>query len=398
MNKIFDPMRAGEIVAQRSSVGIVSHAELMRCPRWARAFPNQRKDHRYYDLVEDTIRQRFDYRYFLLRDERGEVVAVQPFLILDQDLLAGTGRWIRALADLIRRLWPHFMQMRTLMVGCAAGEGHLDGEDELSRQANARLLASFILRHARDLNAKLIVLKEFPAKYRTALECFLQCGFTRVPSLPMTRLNIGYRSFDDYLDTALSSGTRQTLRRKFRKAERAPAIEMSVIQDITPIIDDIYPLYLHVYERSSLRFEKLTKEYFCGLGRRMPDKVRFFVWRQNGSIIAFSLCMIEGNTIYSEYLGLDYRVAFDLHLYYYAFRDVVTWAMANGYHWMHSSGLNYDPKLHLRSELDPLDLYVRHTSEVLNTPMKWILPLIEPTRYDKTLPRFPNYHELWGRA
>jgi len=254
-------MRAGEIVAQRSSVEIVSHAELMRCPRWARAFPNQRKDHRYYDLVEDTIRQGFDYRYFLLQDERGEVVAVQPFLILDQDLLAGTGRWIRALADLIRRLWPHFMQMRTLMVGCAAGEGHLDGEDELSRQANAQLLASVILRQARDLKAKLIVLKEFPAKYRTALECFLQCGFTRVPSLPMTRLNIGYTSFDDYLDTALSSGTRQTMRRKFRKAERASAIEMSVIEDVTSVRSR-FGLYVHQADGNTVRRNVVEKNIY----------------------------------------------------------------------------------------------------------------------------------------
>ena len=28
-------------------------------------------------------------------------------------------------------------------------------------------------------------------------------------------------------------------------------------------------------------------------------------------------------------------------------------------------------------------------------PMRWLLPLIEPTRYDKTLKRFSNYNDLW---
>jgi len=28
--------------------------------------------------------------------------------------------------------------------------------------------------------------------------------------------------------------------------------------------------------------------------------------------------------------------------------------------------------------------------------LKLVLPLIEPTRYDKTLRKFPNYNELWG--
>jgi predicted N-acyltransferase len=127
----------------------------------------------------------------------------------------------------------------------------------------------------------------------------------------------------------------------------------------------------------------------------MPDKVRFFIWRQNGRIVAFTLCMIEGDAIYAEYIGLDYSVALDLHLYHYAVRDMITWSIGNGYKWFRSSALNYDPKLHLRHLLDPVDLYVRHISRIKNPLLKLILPLIEPTRYDKTLKKFPNYKELW---
>jgi hypothetical protein len=75
---------------------------------------------------------------------------------------------------------------------------------------------------------------------------------------------------------------------------------------------------------------------------------------------------------------------------------MISWAIANGYKWLRSSGLNYDPKLHMRHVLDPLDLYVLHTSEPTNALMKWILPLIEPTHFDKTLAQFSNYHELWA--
>jgi hypothetical protein len=46
--------------------------------------------------------------------------------------------------------------------------------------------------------------------------------------------------------------------------------------------------------------------------------------------------------------------------------------------------------------LDPIDLYVRHTSGPINAIMRRFLPLLEPTRYDKTLAKFSNYHELWA--
>ena len=171
---------------------------------------------------------------------------------------------------------------------------------------------------------------------------------------------------------------------------------MSVVDDIAPIIDDVYPLYLQVYSRSDQHFEKLTKDYFCGLGHRLGDKNRFFIWRQSGKIVAFGSCLLQGDTIHAEYLGLDYAVALDQHLYHYTFRDLISWGIANGYKWFHSSALNYDPKFHLRYRLDPIDLYVRHTSTICNSIFRRILPWLEPTRYHETLKKFDNYNELWA--
>jgi hypothetical protein len=377
-------------------VAVYTRRELAECEHWPHAFATERKDYRYYELVEDTIHPEFEYRYFVIGDDAGRVRAVQPFFILDQDLLIGIGPAFATLINRIRRFLPRFMRVRTLMVGCAAGEGHLDSSEEMSCPSLAQALACAVVGHARNLGAQLVVLKEFPEKYRASLANFLEQGFARIPSLPMTRVSIDYATFEEYMMRALNSATRTKLRRKFQAAARAPTIEMSVIGDITPFIDEAYPMYLSVYHRSKLHFERLTKAYFCGLGARMADKVRFFVWRQNGRIVAFTACMLQGEAFYAEYIGLDYTVALDLHLYHYAYRDMVSWAIAHGYKEFRSSGLNYDPKLHLRHRLDPIDLYVRHTSSILNPALKRLLPLLGPARHDKTLQKFANYNELWG--
>jgi hypothetical protein len=391
----FEPKgRSAGAEKSTGSVEVVQRADLTGLPQWAIAFRRQRKDWRYYEILEDTLRQGFDFRYFIIRNACGEISAIQPFFLLDQDLLAGTGPYMRPLMRAIRRIWPRFLKLRTLMLGCAAGEGHLDGDTETHRVIGD-LLASTIVAYARQLRASLIVLKEFPAKYRDSLACFLDHGFARIPSLPMTRLDLDYASFDEYMACALNSATRRKLRRKFRIAEEAAPIEMSTVEEIAPIVDDLSALYLEVFERSKLHFEKLTKEYFCELSRRMPDKVRFFVWRQDAKMIAFSLCMIEGDSVYAEYVGFNYSVALRLHLYHYVVRDLITWAIAHGFRWLLSSGLNYDPKLHMRHRLEPLDLYVRHRSGLANLVLKRALPWMEPTRYDPILRKFPNYHELW---
>jgi hypothetical protein len=173
-------------------VDVVSRRELLDCRHWPRAFASQHKDRRYYEIVEDTIHPEFEYLYFAIRNPEGHISAIQPFFILDQDILAGIHPRFSPLIDAIRRRWPRFMRMKTIMVGCVAGEGHLDGENVTDRGAAARRLAGAIVGHARALGARLIVLKEFPEHDRIALSSFIREGFTRIPSMPHTRLSIAY--------------------------------------------------------------------------------------------------------------------------------------------------------------------------------------------------------------
>jgi hypothetical protein len=377
------------------SISVVSRAELSRCAPWTSTFTDQRKDYRYYEILDDTLRGNFEHRYFAIVDGNGQVRAVQPFFLVDQDILEGLDaeriRWI----SWVRRFYPRFLKLRTLMIGCSAGEAHLAATETLPADIVAETLSNGIVRQARLLNAKLIVLKEFPSRYRKLLRCFVQCGFARAPSMPMTMLDIRYDSFDAYMVKALKSSSRKKLRKNLEATAGVSDIRMSVTDDAASFVDEVYPLYLQVFERSRMRFEKLTKDYFRQIGQRMNDKVRFFAWRRGNMLVAFSLCMVQGDSLYAEYVGFDYAVALDLHLYHYVVRDMINWGISNGYKWFRSSGLNYDPKLHMRHRLDPIDLYVRHTSILANAILKLALPWIVPVRYDATLKLFANYKDLW---
>jgi Acetyltransferase (GNAT) domain len=381
-------------VTARFCVKIMTRAEIAGCPAWAATFAERRKDHRYYEILEDTLPDDVEYRYFAIIDQAGCIQAVQPFFLLDQDILEGLGpQWQKWLAR-IRRFVPRFFKTRTLMVGCFAGEGHVAGSDTLSPGEMAEILCREIVNLARSCRAQLIVLKEFPARYRSMLDCFVRHGFARAPSMPMTALNIEHDDFDAYMQNALPRSERWQLRKKF-KATYGETLTFTVTDDARDAVDEIYPLYLQVFDRSKFRFEKLTADYFRRLGSDMKDKTLFFIWHRSGKAVAFSLCMVEGDGLFWEYVGLDYAVALDLHLYYYTIRDMMNWAMANGYKWLRSTGLSYEPKFRMRHELDPLDLYARLRSPLPNAIFRRLLPWIVPARYDKTLRRFTNYRDLW---
>jgi hypothetical protein len=363
---------------------------------WAAGLRHQANDHRYYELTQDALGHQFEHYYLILKDHTGKTRAIQPFLMVNQDLVTGMPKAFRRAMDKIRRRFPSALVMRMLMVGCSAGEGHLAKDGATGGvEWVAQALSEALHPVARGFQAAMIVFKDFPKSYRKSLRPLRRSGYARVPSMPGSRLDLNFKSFDDYLQTKLSHKTRKNLRSKYRKAAAGPRVEMEVVSDVEPHIEELFPLYRQVLERSQYKFEELTKPYFVEISRRMGERALFFIWRQNGKAVAFSSCAGHEGVLRDHYIGLDYKVALEHHLYFVTFRDIVTWAIENKYHTYYSAPLNYEPKYHLRHDLVPLDLYVRASWNWINPLFRFVVPYLEPTRYDPMIRKFANAHELW---
>ena len=90
------------------------------------AFATHSKDFRFFEILEQTLHGQFEFRYLVLRDDASGEWALQPLFFVDQDLLAGLPRSLKSLVLPIRKIWPRFLTLRMMMIGCAAGEGQLD--------------------------------------------------------------------------------------------------------------------------------------------------------------------------------------------------------------------------------------------------------------------------------
>lgn len=369
---------------------VFTSSQLIEPEIWHHVFSAHGKDHRYYEIVEETLGGQFDQNYFVIRNTRTGGTAVQPFFFVDQDLLAGMPGGVRRAVAALRKFRPRFLNLRMMMVGCAEGDGQLDCEEPWAIDA----LHDAVNRYARHEKAAIIILKAFPAKNRAALSRFSSEDYSRVPSMPGGHLAIDFGSFEEFMQKKLGRIFRKNLRRKFKKSGGL-AITMEVSNDVESCVDEVYALYLQTYERSEFKFEKLTRDFLLALGRRMPDRARFFTWRLEGKIIAFALCMVYGDTIYDMNVGMDYAVAFDLHLYFLTLRDIIDWAAKNGFKHYYTGPLNYDPKLHMRLDLDPLDLYARHASDWINPVFKFALKYLQPARHDKYIRQFRNADEIY---
>src|SRR3981081_3912727 len=115
-------MQVGTTIPVPNGVAnIVTRAELPASHAWKKALQYKYKGHRYYELVEQTLDNDFDFHYAVLKDSAGIVRAIQPIFFVRQNLVEGVPAKLRAIVDLIRKKFPRFLTMRVLMVGCAAG-------------------------------------------------------------------------------------------------------------------------------------------------------------------------------------------------------------------------------------------------------------------------------------
>ena len=352
----------------------------------AAAFAGQTRGLRYYEIAEQTLAGQFEHRYLVLRGASPGQTAVQPVFLVDQDILDGLPRRVHEVLNWPRRLFPRWLKIRMLVAGCSAGNGALDRAEPWAVAA----LRDALQIYAWQAGARMILLKDFPASDRVSLRPFEAGGFRRVPSMPDCALDLNFATFEDYMRDQLG----RKLRYKYIKLNKRPPIEWEVRTDVTELAVEIHALYQQTHARSKMRFECLTPEFFARIGREMPESARFFLWRVDGRLAAFALCLVHGDTIHHLNIGFDYAVSLDLQLYYVTMRDIFRWSLAEGLKHYATGQLNYDPKLHFKMHLVPLDLYSRHTSPLLNPLFKLALGYLQPVRHEPIIRQFPNSAEL----
>ena len=368
---------------------------------WERLFPVPGwKDRRYYQTLEETLSaQGFDQGYLLLTDADGEPRAIQPLFFVRQDLAVSLPAPVRRLVEWVRRRWPGFATTRMLMGGCVVGEWQCGAGERPDWETLAPALDAALDVAARRSGVGLILWKDVPSEFRRALAPLReQGGYVRFPSLPGVQLPLTCRSFEEFLATCLGKSTRKSLRRKFRDAEERTAgepVTLEVKNELTPAeAAELQGLYETVARRGDVQFEVFPKEYFLLLSRRMPEQAHSFVWRWRGNVVAFAFCMVTGDSLHDNDIGLDYRHAHALHLYHQTFRDLYDWAVARGLRFYRSSPANYAPKLHLQMELTPRDVYARHRWGAVQFVLRRVASRLAPTHQEPLLREFPNAAEV----
>jgi predicted N-acyltransferase len=238
---------------------------------------------------------------------------------------------------------------------------------------------------ARKEKCAIIAFKDFDRGYTKFLDPLREEGFSRFDSLPNTEMNVWFRDFEEYLKS-ISPASRYDLRRKFRKVDGKVKIEMEIADSLDDrTIHEVYALYLNMIDKHDMGFERLTTAFFRNLPKNMPRETKYFLWKVEGKLAAFLLCLVSEDRLIDYYVGLDYEVAHKRHLYFVKFRDIMNWCIERKIKIYEMGITGYEPKRRLGFEFTPLYIYARLRSAALRPIFNFICQFLKFENFDPSL-------------
>jgi len=221
-----------------------------------------------------------------------------------------------------------------------------------------------------NLNFPLLIFRDFLEEdtllTKNSFNSFKKNGFFPIQYHPTTTLHLFQKSLDQYI-AGLNRKTRATIR-KANSIAVAHNLTFEVIHDYSPIIDEIYPLYIETNNRAKeLVVPALPKDFFLLVNNSKQLNSMCFIIRNNEKkIISFTLAWHINNSLNAFCLGFDYTINRDFLLIYQNYLFLVKWSIMNNVKQIEMGMTNYFIKKRFGCILNPISFFIRFRNPVIN--------------------------------
>jgi hypothetical protein len=317
--------------------------------------------------------------------KKNQVIAcLAPFFITDYNLDTTVQGKLKTLLQKVREKIPFLMRLKILCVGSPITDTckMTMHPDYLYDPDIMQVLNEQLQKVATKAGASVIAFKDMRAKdLQKYGEKLNQLGYSAIKNMPVAVNNIDFASLDDYYAT-LSYSTRKDLR---RKAKKGAQIEIREYQGVPPNIEEIYALYLETYEKSDLKFEKLTPTFFEFVGGLMPHNTRFVLYYSGQQLIAFNMLLHNEHTLMDKYIGMHQPVAAEHNIYFLSWIYNMEMCLRDGFTRFQSGQASYEVKKRLGASLEDTYILFKHTNRLLNQPLICLAKLLSYENFDQHL-------------
>ena len=223
----------------------------------------------------------------------------------------------------VRRVWDDFLILRSVECGTPVALGStISFREGVDRAAALTEIVRETERLAGDLGVGVVLFRDFYEEELSFYDRLLGMGYSRIHNLPGTRLEIRWRSFDEYLGTMISHYRRKLLAQ--RKKLQKPGVSVEVVKDFSAYAKDLQRLWENAYRHASeYKREYLTEDFFRNIALHLGERSALILVRLNGQYIGFSLLLFDDEALIPLFCGLDYTRNADYGIYFNLLYEVV---------------------------------------------------------------------------
>jgi predicted N-acyltransferase len=335
--------------------------------------------HRFVRACEDARVEEAVYRHVTVR-QGGRLVAIASLALVQVRLELLSGTALRGVVSAVRRTFPGFLRLPTLLGGLPVsfGTSLLRVAPDADRGDAVAAIARAADEAAAELGAGLVVFKEFGPHDRAPAEALLDHGYFEAASLPACALQVRWRSFEAYA-AAMRSGYRRQLLTDLLQRDREGLL-VRTVEGLGGRDEEVFALYEQVMDRVPFQLERLPAGFFRALATAFGARHRTVLLEAEGRLVAAAVLLRAPRTLWFLLVGLDYARMRHGHVYQNLVAAVVAEGIRCGAERVELGQTSYELKGRLGGRTSERILFLRHRRPGVHRALRAAAPLLFPDR------------------
>ena len=183
---------------------------------------------------------------------------------------------------------------------------------------------------------------------------------------------------NDYV-LSLNKKYRDRYKRARRKLSSIKSIELD-LQSIGANKKKLHSLYLNVSNNAKFNTFVLPENHFYALKQHLKDNFRLFAYYLDGKIVGFYTLILNGEVLETYFLGYDSAYQYTHQLYLNMLYDMLKFGIENNFKAIVYARTAMAIKSSVGAKPKAMLVYIKHTNGIMNTVLKPVFSLMDPTQ------------------
>lgn len=351
--------------------------------------------HKYLEAIEKSQINDCQFFYPVVYDGN-KIVAHTCVYFITTELDTFAQGLLKKAIILFRNFYKNFLILRSLECGTPVALGTtISYREDIDKATALELICKEIEQLAKQLNIKVILFRDFYNDELVLYDHLLKFGYSRIHNLPGTKIEIKWKSFDEYL-SAMRKRYRKEISLRRKKFSR-DGITVEILKDFSNHGKDLERLWMKVYEQATeYKRERLPSAFFENINKYLRNKSSLLLVKKDGTPIAFSLLLFDRETLVPLFCGLDYTYNEEYCVYFNLFYKIIEIGIEEGMKDIDLGITTLEPKKEVGAEVVTQNMYMKHLNPLLNRIVPKLFDIMTPQ--DTTGPKrvFKTSSEGYG--